>query len=251
MSSSKSRPARSTRGRAAPGGDSFSDLDPASWLVALLNPMIWLPAIAIVALSLAPVGLMRVMRPGSVASSWLLATAIYIPCLIFAAMTLHFGRATPLKARMVAVGFALGGLAFAVWGGLTDYSQRAVTLFETEVEVAGGAAQELSFAVEHPGVEHQLMLWPTGAGPLGAAEAVALRVELRDAKGASLLVREETLEPRSSDSSTDWDTISAAFTPGQAGPHTLVVTPLTPGIPRIHVRIEDPLKRDGERMPGY
>lgn len=245
--------ARRPRGRAAPGGDaSFSALDPADWLTALLSPAIWLPAITIVALSLAPVGLMRVMRPGSAASSWLLATAIYIPCLIFAALALHFGRATPRKSRLVAAGFALGGLAFAVWGGMVDYGQRAVTLFETEVEVGGALApQELPFAVEHPGVEHRLSVWPTGAGPLGAAAAVALRVELIDGEGALLLAREATLEPRSGDSSTDWDTISVAFTPGRAGGHTLRVTPLTPGVPRVHVRVEDPLKRDGQRMPGY
>jgi hypothetical protein len=223
-------------------GDYFSEFD----------PTIWLAAVVIVALSLAPVGVMYVLQPGSAASSWLLATAIYIPCLIFAAMTLYFGRATPLKARLIAAGLAVGGLAFAVWGGMVDYGQRATTLFETEVEVAGGrAAQELTFAVEHPGAEHTLTVFPTGAGPLGALESVALRVELFDGEGRAVLAEEATLEPRSADSSTDWDVLTLPFTPDGGGTYTLRVTPLTGGIPRVHVRVEDPLKRDGERMRGY
>jgi hypothetical protein len=127
-----------------------------------------------------------------------------------------------------------------------------VTLFETEVEVAGALVpQTLPFTVESPGVEHQLTVFPTGAGPFGASGAVGLRVELLDAEGGVLLSHDETLAARSGRSSTDWDTIALSFTPAVAGAHTLRVTPLTPGIPRVHVRIEDPLKRDGQRMPGY
>lgn len=33
--------------------------------------------------------------------------------------------------------------------------------------------------------------------------------------------------------------------------YTLRITPITSGIPLIHVRIEDPLKRDGQRVRGY
>lgn len=238
---------RRQRGRRADdrgGWGSGSLADPFS-----LDPRAWLFGGAIVALSLAPLGVMHLLRPGSAASSWLLAVAIYTPCLIFAALTLWFGRATPRRVALVTVGFAVGGLAFAVWAGLTDYGHRAVTLFETEVP--GDTPQTLSFAVEHPGVEHILSVWPTGAGPLGARRAVALRVELSDAEGALLLSHEATLEPRTSRSSTDWDAITLNFTATTGGTYLLRIVPLTPGIPRVHVRIADPLKTDGERMPGY
>jgi hypothetical protein len=225
---------------------SLSDLDPASWLIA----------IAIVAISLAPLGVMHLLRPGSLVSSGLLAFAVVIPFMIFAAMTLYFGRGTPVKARLVAAGLAVGGVAFGVFAGLTDYGQRAVTLFEVEVEGYASAApggppvRELSFTVEHPGVEHTLLFWPK-AGPLGAAHDAVVQVELRDAEGATLLAREQRFEPRSGDSGTDWGSSSVRFTPAQAGPHTLLVTAATPGTPLVHVRVEDPLKRDGVRPPGY
>lgn len=227
----------------------------AGFELADFNPAYLLTAAVIVALSLAPVGLMAVLRPGSAASSWLLATGIYIPCLIFAGMTLVFGRATPVKSRLVALGLAAGGLAFAVWGGLTDYEQRATTLIELEVEGSTGAAgavpREVVFDVEHPGVEHTLHFWPVH-GPAGASETALLRVELRDGEGATVLRLEEPFEPRAqSDGPDRWGAASRAFTPEGPGRHTLVVTPLTGNVPAVHIRVEDPLKRDGQRMPGY
>lgn len=249
--SDPSQPPRERRARGRPV------TEPADSFVGLFNPLIWLAALAIVALSLAPVGLMALLRPGSVASSWLLATAIYLPCLIFAALTLFFGRATPVKSRLVAGGFVVGGLAFAIFGGLMDYGQRAVTLVELELEGStadqGGApvVRELPFTVEHPGVEHVLLFWPV-EGALSAAGTAVVRVELRDAEGVTLLTREERFEPRvQSDGPDRWGSASARFTPAQSGGHSLLVTMLTPGIPRVHVRIEDPLKRDGVRPPGY
>lgn len=248
------KPTRRPRGRhagpyaAGPySGPLLDDADLAAWL----NPRIWLAAVAIVALTLAPAGLVFLLRPTSAVSSALIGVGLYIPCVIFAGMALHFGRATPLKSRLVAAGFAAGGLAFAVFAGVIDYGQRAVTLFESEVAVGGAMApQELTFTVEHPGVEHRLTVFPTGAGPFGASASVGLRVELLDSAGATVLAHDETLAPHSSRSSTDWDTIVLGFTP-RAGAHTLRLTPLTGGIPRLHVRVEDPLKRDGRRMPGY
>lgn len=246
------RPSRGRRAKgravaAAPEGElSLSDLDPRYWLVA----------VAIVVISLAPVGLMHLLRPGSLASSGLLVFAIVIPFMIFAVMTLYFGRATPVKARLTALGLAVGGVAFGVFAGLTDYGQRAVTLFEVEVPgyeraaPGGPPVRELEFAVEHPGVEHTLMFWPK-AGPLGAGHDAVVRVELRDAAGATLLEREERFEPRSGESGSRWGSASVRFTPAQAGRHVLLVTAATPDTPIVHVRIEDPLKRDGVRPAGY
>ncbi len=245
-------PSRRRRAR----GRAVSDAPEGEFSLAQLNPRYWLAAVAIVAISLAPVGLMQLLRPGSLASSGLLAFAVVIPFMIFAAMTLYFARATPVKARLAAAGFALGGIAFGIFAGLTDYGQRAVTLFEVEVPgyeraaPGGPPVRELEFAVEHPGVQHTLMFWPK-AGPLGAAHEAVVRVELRDAEGTPLLEREERFEPRSGRSGSDWGSASVRFTPAQAGRHTLLVTAVTPDTPVVHVRIEDPLKRDGVRPPGY
>lgn len=252
MPNTNRRPQRRTRGRSAAGapGGTFATTQ--------FDPRIGLASLAIVAISLAPLGLIALLAPGSATSSLLLASAIYLPCLIFAAMTLHFGRATPVKARLVAGGFAFGGLAFAIWGGLTDYHMRAITLLEIEVEgsttpfVTGQPpVRELSFTVEHPGVEHTLIVWPVMPGPREPDFTATVRVEVRDAEEVTLFAHEEQFAVRSSGDSRDWGSASVRFTPAQAGRHTLLVTPTTPGIPRVHVRIEDPLKRDGVRPPGY
>jgi hypothetical protein len=224
------------------------DLDPRTWLFALL----------IVAVCLAPIGLLYWLQPGSTASSLILAGAILLPSLIFAGLILIFGGATPRRSRWLAIGFAVGGAAFAGYAGLVDNRMRAVTLIELEVPGTEGVrvgdpppVREVRFTVEHTDVEHTLMYWPTGAGPLGGSGDVTIAVELRDPAGTTLLERTEVHTPNSSRQSTDWSSVSLPFTPVTPGEYTLLVTPLTIDIPRIHIRIEDPLKRDGVRMRGY
>lgn len=250
---------RGPRGRGVseqPGND-FLDLDLGLWLGNLLNPMLWLIFLGTALLIFIPVWMIDNLDVGSMGQSLILAGFIFVLCLGTAAAVLHFGRATPLKARWVAAGLAVGGLAFSAFAFQADYGQRATTLFEVEVEGAasapagGPAARELGFAVEHPGAEHTLMLWPKAPGLEAPASDVIVRVELRDPQGATVLEREEEFWVRHLESGSEWSSASLPFTPRQAGRYTLLVTPLTPGIPLVHVRVVDPLKRDGERMSGY
>jgi hypothetical protein len=250
---SKPNSPRRTRGRAAPGPPTPSlggliDLDPRTWLFASV----------IVAICLAPVALLYWLQPGSTATSLILAGAILLPFLIFAGLILVFGGATPRRSQWLAIGFAVGGVAFAVYGGLIDSRMRAVTLFETEVPGSMSVrvgdpppVREVRFTVEHTNVEHTLTFWPTGAGFLGGTGAVEVGVELRDPAGTPLFTRTERHSPNSSRQSTDWRSVSIPFTPATSGEYTLLITPLTVDIPRIHIRIVDPLKRDGVRMRGY
>jgi|GEM_PF-1664223 len=227
------------------------------WLGALLNPIMWLIVLATALLIFIPVWMIDNLDVGSMGQSLILAGFILLLCLGTAAAVLFFGQATPAKARWIAGGLAVGGLAFSAFAFQADYSQRATTLFEVEVEgsaeagAGGPPVRELSFAVEHPGVEHTLMFWPKAPGLADPTEDVVVRVELRDAEGVVVLEREENFWVRHLENGTEWSSASIGFTPGHAGPHTLLVTPVTPGIPLVHVRIEDPLKRDGERIPGY
>lgn len=248
-----SSPPRRTRGRAAPGTPTPSlggliDLDPRTWLFALV----------IIAICLAPVGLLYWLQPGSTATSLILTGAILLPFLIFAGLILVYGGATPRRSRLLAIGMVIGGTAFALFGGLTDSRMRAVTLIELEVPGTEGVrvgdpppVREVRFTVEHTDVEHTLTYWPTGAGFGGGSGTVEIAVELRDPGGATLFTRTEQHAPNSSRQSTDWDSVSIPFTPAILGEYTLLVTPLTVDIPRIHIRIVDPLKRDGVRMRGY
>lgn len=251
MASRTPLPARRPRGRAVNGyspGRSIGEL----------SLTIWLAAFGIVGVSLAPLGLIALLQPGSGWSSLLLATALYIPCVIFAAMTLYFGRGAPVQSRLVAAGFALGGLAVAVLSGGADYNARVTTLYEAEVAGSPAArpgeappVRELSFSVEHPGVAHSLAFWPKMEGLSDPDFDALVRVELLDSAGATLLQHEELFWVRHERNGTDWGSASLSFTPTEAGRHTLRVTPVTPGIPLLHVRVSDPEKRDGERMPGY
>jgi hypothetical protein len=250
---SKTNPSRRQRGRAAPGTPTPSlggvlDLDPRTWLFALL----------IVAVCLLPVGLLYWLQPGSTATSLILTGAILLPFLIFAGLILVFGGATPQRSRWLAIGLALGGMAFAVYGGLADSRMRAVTLIELEVPGSEGLSanatppvREVRFTVEHADIEHTLTYWPTGAGVLGGIGTVEVGIELRDPAGTPLFQRTERHTPNSSRQSTDWSSVSIPFTPMALGEYTLLITPLTPDIPFVHIRIEDPLKRDGVRMRGY
>jgi len=111
----------------------------------------------------------------------------------------------------------------------------------------------VTFAVKHPDVEHHLYVSPVARSRAAMPQPVTLRVALHDAENVTLVAGEETFMP-SRDTQTGkvvWGGIDRAFTPRQAGLHTLVVTTVTPGIPEIHVRVVDPHKRDGTRPPGY
>lgn len=157
---------------------------------------------------------------------------------------------------LLALGAALGYGAFAM-----DNRMRITTLYEVMVEgsvdaIPGTPAplRTVLFTVERPGVAHKLFLSPTSERSYPATAAAEVSFSLHDPLGEALLSKRSerfAVRPGSRSARADWEGKTFSFTPVAAGPHTVQVMPLTTGIPRIQVRIVDPLKRDGERMLGY
>jgi hypothetical protein len=243
---------RRQRGRAAPGR-----IGPTLGGVIDLDGRTWLLAAVIVAICLLPVGLLYWLQPSSTVSTLILSAAILVPCLIFAGMILIFGGATPRRSRWLALGFVLGGALFAFYGGSMDAQMRAVTLYEARLPGSEGVlpgastpVREVSFVVEHPTVTHTLSYWPARNGPFSGGFMAEMQIELRDPTGALLINQTDQFQPRAGQSPA-WSSVSIPFTPPTTGTYTLRIIPITSGIPLIHVRVEDPLKRDGQRVRGY
>lgn len=143
------------------------------------------------------------------------------------------------------------GAGFGYWVFTVDYKMRVTTLHEEMVE---GKTQTIRFTVEHPGVRHELLLAPTADLLHPPKTEAEIRFSLKGPKGQVVLperierfgVRGATTKERA-----DWYSHTIGFVPTAAGPHTLPLQPLTPGIPRIHIYITDPQKRNGHRIPGY
>jgi hypothetical protein len=141
---------------------------------------------------------------------------------------------------------AFGGLAF-----LLDSDTAGQTLYEIEAEGSGPQAPvaiRFDVPVEHPGVEHSLLVAPRTDEDVD--RPAELQVQVTDAAGRVLLDRTETLEPRCDDV-CEWDSLSASYTPTGPGGVTMVVTVDTPDVPVLHVYVGDPEKTDGHRIPGY
>jgi hypothetical protein len=152
--------------------------------------------------------------------------------------------AVPLAILAACCGF--GGLAY-----LLDSDTAGQTLYEVEAAGSGPQAPvELRFdvPVEHPGVEHSLLLAPLTDEDVDRPAELAVRIT--DGSGRVLLDRAETLEPRC-DEFCEWDTLTASYTPTGPGALTMVVTVGTPDVPTLHVYVGDPEKTDGQRIPGY
>ena len=78
---------------------------------------------------------------------------------------------------------------------------------------------------------------------------VRLEATLAQGDARPLLSEELIFAPRYREAT--WRAAYHSFTPVAPGPHTLTLRLLTPDIPAVHVRIADPLKTDGQRIPGY
>jgi hypothetical protein len=171
---------------------------------------------------------------------------------LFAACAV-WGQGVPLlKVRwtvpvvILAVCCGLGGLAF-----LLDSDVAGETLYEIEAAGTGPQAPvaiRFDIPVEHPGVQHSLLVAPLTDGDVD--RSAELQVHITDPAGRVLLDRTETLEPRC-DEFCEWDTLTASYTPTAPGGVTMIVTVSTPDVPWLHVHVGDPEKTDGERIPGY
>lgn len=203
-------------------------------------------------------------------NSHLLGLILFGVCALFALLTWVVSTTHPdiaqnpvqrRRTQFTALCFLLFGAAFGYAAFAIDNQMRITTLHETMVEGSlettpntPAPVRTISFTVDHPGVEHELYLSPT-ADLLHIPKSDAeLTFSLEAPDGKSLLSeRTESfrVRPATEDHRADWNGKTFPFTPSNAGIYTVHLTPITANIPRIQVRITDPLKRDGKRMPGY
>ena len=196
-------------------------------------------------------------------TSWILATVILGAFLLFVGGAWLVARRTPLRRERRSIHWKMAflitcGVAFAGYALWVDSGQRRTTLHEVILDGApaedfinGEAVRRIAFVVEHPHVEHDLMIGPMHQTPTirRADFEVRLAATLAQADGAPLYSEELVFTPR--DREATWSAAYRSFTPTAEGLHTLTLRLLTPDTPAVHVRIGDPLKTDGQRIPGY
>lgn len=196
-------------------------------------------------------------------NSWILAIVTLGVFLLAAGGAWLVARRTPRRRQrrtiqwkmwfLVACGVVLGWYAFWADSGL-----RKTTLHEVILDgapaggsVDGEVAHRITFSVEHPDVEHDLMIGPMFRPPTLQRADYEIRLEATVSREnrPPLLYEELTFLPRTQDN--NWSPAYLHFTPKKTGPHTLTLLLRTPNIPAIHIRVGDPLKTDGERIAGY
>ncbi len=159
-----------------------------------------------------------------------------------------------------ALAFALGGVVAGWFIYTTDRDMRAHTLFEVLGEGSLGAVvgeeaprHTYEFTIEHPGVEHSLMVAPTATPTNIPGGPVELQFSLTDESGQVVVEDRGTyrLEGGGRQRRTQWEARHFPFTPPRVERYRLEVVILTAEIPAVHLRVEDPLKTDGHRIPGY
>lgn len=128
------------------------------------------------------------------------------------------------------------------------------TLLEAEVPGSLGLAANgkvkvtrIPFVVENAGVPHKLLIWAKEGDDAALAKSnwgdVSFVVQVLGADDGQIHFDRVTAKN---------DKVGeTSFTPAQAGRHTLAVAVTTLNIPKIHVLLTDPKKKDGKRMKGY
>jgi len=206
---------------------------------------------------------LETIRLRTMSRSWILAAVILGAFLLFAGGAWLVARRTPRRRERRPIHLKMAflivcGVAFAGYALWVDSGQRRTTLHEVILDgapaedfVDGEAVRRIEFVVEHPHVEHDLMIGPMHHTPTTrrANFEVRLKATVAQADAALLFSKELIFTPRYHEAT--WHAAYCAFTPTAAGPHTLTLRLLTPDIPAVHVRIGDPLKTDGQRPPGY
>ena len=164
------------------------------------------------------------------------------------------------KARRTAVVLPVLGAVLGYGAFKIDNRVAVTTLYEVMAEGSVGMepgtpapVRNLLFNVEHPGVKHDLLVAPVSKQSHSPTSAVEVSFSLHGPTGEALVPeRTERFDlERRARRKTDWEGKTVYFTPIAAGSHIIRVSPITIGIPGIHLRVEDPLKRDGKRMAGY
>ena len=147
-------------------------------------------------------------------------------------------------------------LATGLWTYFADASLRGTTLFEVSGPWEKNAGRTWAVVIEHPGVEHTLMVSPFVRGLASAEGPLTTRTRLVDGDGTALVDRTFVHEvvPKSGRSAggDTWAAAAFHFTPATTGPHELSVQALEGVLPPLlHLRLSDPEKRDGKRAAGY
>lgn len=161
------------------------------------------------------------------------------------------------KRKIVCGLFLVGAVIFSLFAYLTDSHQRAVTLFEKRFDWEGGKPMAWEFSVEHPGTVHHLSLTPLLRPLKKANSPVTLRVSIEPREGGSLLEESivfnltKEITGKNAPTRQTWESHDRDFQPTSAGIHILRIEAegVHPSI--LFIRIEDPLKTDGQRAPGY
>ncbi len=159
---------------------------------------------------------------------------------------------------------ALLGSGYSFW--VTAELER-ITLFEARVQGNLGALEgspvitrDVSFWVEHANSPHRLIVHPR----LGMGEQATFTARLKVRLSTSmhrLLDAEAVFEPQErrrhhdhdagpAYSRYEWEAASFEFIPKDIGDHRLEVDFLVADTPDVLIRVEDPLKTDGRRVPG-
>jgi hypothetical protein len=162
---------------------------------------------------------------------------------------------TNSKRRLVTVGLYLFAIVAGVWVYQTDATMRGTTLFEVSGPWEEIGDRNWTVVVEHPGVEHALMIYPNVPPGESSTRPVVLNCQFGE-EGNPPLVEEESVHEVVSKSGkyatgTTWSSAEYRFTPDRSGPYLLIVTAPDGYPPKIHLRLTDPEKRDGKRAPGY
>ncbi len=170
------------------------------------------------------------------------------------------------RTRLTAGGFALGGVIASFFAYSVTTAIDRSTLFETRFKGNGGTRQgdpvvtrSASFAVEHPGNAHTLMLSPRKPFAQLADFAITIHLRLWERRDQPLIDTHLTFEPQQRVSTDrngyrhvywEWDSVTYDFKPPEQGLHYLEVDFLNVDTPDFYLRIEDPLKTDGQRNPA-
>ena len=166
------------------------------------------------------------------------------------------GGWSPRKRRIARVISVLATIAVGGFVHQTDVKLRGTTLFEVAGPWEENGARIWTFEIEHPGVEHTLMIYPFTRGFDSAERPVTLRTRLGEKGGAVLIDRTfthvTTRRSGKNSSALTWVDVTYSFTPPRSGTHELIVGSVDGVLPvNLHLRIADPEKRDGKRAPGY
>jgi hypothetical protein len=167
-----------------------------------------------------------------------------------------YGGWSARKRRIAHIVTVIATVMVGIFVYRTDVQLRGTTLFEVAGPWAENGGRVWTVVVEHPGVEHTLMVYPFTRGLDSASRPVTLRTRLSGTDGAVLIderfVHETTRRSGKNATGNTWVDVTWSFTPVKAGPHELIVESVDGVVPvNLHLRIADPEKRDGKRAAGY